>query len=131
MGPNASNSLGVFSLGDDSYTAVLYTTAPIDLSALQADVGGIEVWNGSSWIPADAYLWDDSFPSEITFSFGNIPNVVGMPYRLVPPVNGWTVGGAVINPTAGTIAEPPEMFGMRTLDEVKRELLLRKSKSVK
>ena len=95
--------LSVTSFGADSYACYLSTSSDIDLSEYYSGTTGIEVFDGEEWQPSISCVWDTMFPAEIDFNFETIANPAGMPWRIRPPVDEWTVDGVELFPDAGFV----------------------------
>lgn len=104
------NVTEVFSFGEDSYGGRVVLADSLDLEeAFFGDVG-VEVFNGSSWVPSISLIWDPLFPTEFDFALEDISDPTGMPWRFISPVTGWTVDGSALNPSTGTITPYSEML---------------------
>jgi hypothetical protein len=102
----------------------MYPIGTFDLADNAHGEGGMEVFDGTSWLPADG--WDYyAEAGEIDFVWFSLEAQPGRPWRLQPGFN-VTIDGNPISPREGTMSAPPEMLAGSSID-AKRLPSLRKT----
>lgn len=97
--------LSVTDAGPGSGAAIFELAADLDLGEYTEIEGGVEVFTGGSWLPANLVVYDPESPGIFVAAWDPLSTTVGLPWRIVSPVTGWTVDGQPLSPASGTISE--------------------------
>jgi hypothetical protein len=102
---------------------------PVDFSELTEVAGGVEVQYEGDWIAADFTSYDPEIPLSIAAGWFEIPDLIGLPWRLTAPVTGWTAGGRPLLPASGVFTTAP--LGRAVSAKIADAYLLQKDSKVR